>query len=153
MRIAKKITLIAVCVAGMAVFGSCSSITHTAYTQEVDTSVVNVTVADLDVKKEKVSSTYSWNWNPFHKTQNYKDAALNMALNQSGSDIIVEPVYEIKRRGFMRGGSVTVSGYPAKLVNFHPMTGNEAEIIEILNGEKAVTVNKVKTSLPFLKKK
>lgn len=148
-----RFILISAALAAIAVFGSCSSIVNTAYSEQVDTSVVNMTVADLDVAPEKVAATYSWNWNPFRKIQSQKDAALSLALNASGADIIVEPVYEVKHRGFLRGGSVTVTGYPALLVNFRPMTLNDADVVAVLNGKKVVYTPEVKTSAPsFLDK-
>lgn len=147
---AMKYSLISASFAAILLFGSCSTISNTAYTAQVDTQVVNVTVADLDVSKDKVTATYSWNWNPFKKVSSYKDAALSQALNQSGSDVIVEPIYEVHHRGIMRGGSVTVSGYPAKFINFHPMTSKEANVIDILNGKQGVAATHVKTSLPTL---
>ena len=148
-----RLILISAALAAITVFGSCSSIKNTAYSEQVDTSIVSMTVADLDVAPAKVAATYSWSWNPFRKIQSKKDAALSLALNESGADIIVEPVYEVKHRGFLRGGSVTVTGYPALLVNFRPMTLNDADVVAVLNGKKVVVTPEVKTSAPsFLDK-
>ena len=109
---------------------SCSSVRHTSDTVAVENSVVSFTVADLNVKPVKVTKTTSWGYNPFRRVsvstvKSNTEAAL---LNEVGADVLLEPQYIVTKRGFMRGGSVTVIGYPAKYENFHRMTPEEAEI-------------------------
>lgn len=112
-------------------FSSCTTITHTSKVADIDTRIYNLTVAELDVKKEKTEATANWNWTPF-STFNLKEAKDNVtadALKSSGGDVLVEPQFEIKRRGFLRGGSISVSGYPATYKNFHNMTAEEAKVL------------------------
>ena len=43
---------------------SCSTIQHTSQTAGVDTNVYNLTVADMNVAKQKQTMTTEWKWNP-----------------------------------------------------------------------------------------
>lgn len=110
---------------------SCSSVKHTATTAEVQTKVVNFTVADIETNGVKVSKTTSWDYNPFKRININTEIANTEAklLQEAGCDILLEPQYIIEKRGFLRGGSVTVIGIPAKYTNFHKMTEEEATII------------------------
>lgn len=105
--------------------------THTASSVPVDTKIYNVTVADLDVKEQRATSTSNWNWNLFStfSLSKVKKEAEAELLKETGADVIVDPQYEVERRGALRGGSVTVSGYPARYTNFHSITPAEATAI------------------------
>ena len=46
----------------------------------------------------------------------------------------------MKRRGLFRGGSVTVTGYPATYSNFRAMTAEDAEKIATINGDNNIVV-------------
>lgn len=111
---------------------SCTSIRHTASTASVDTEIYNFTVADMDVQPVKVSKTFSWSYNPFKKVSIgvVKDNTTAQLLKETDADVLVEPQYIVEKRGFMRGGSVTVIGFPAKYSNFHKMTESEAQIVK-----------------------
>lgn len=122
----KYITLIVTAL----LFASCTSIRHTADTVAVNPTVVSLTVADMIVSPTRVTRTTSWSYNPFRRVSisTIKSNTEATLLNEAGADVLLEPQYIITRRGFMRGGSVTVIGYPAKLQNFHSMTPEEAEM-------------------------
>lgn len=126
----KKVKLLSAIVA-MILVCSCSSIQHTATTAEVQTKVVNFTVADVKTDGQKVSKTTSWNFNPFKCVSVATEMKNTEAklLQETGNDILLEPQYIVEKRGFLRGGSVTVIGIPAKYVNFHKMTPEEAAMI------------------------
>lgn len=129
---------------GMAAFAlmtSCTTVHNTAFTADVDTRIHNLTVADLTVSPQRVENTVSWSWNPFNQVSldNEKKNASAGILRETNSDVLVEPQYEVHRRGLFRGGSLTVSGYPAKYSNFHTMTRTEAENLAIAEGR--LTVN------------
>lgn len=111
---------------------SCSTIRHTSHTAPVNSTVTTFTVADLDVAPQKVTKTYSWSYNPFKPVsiETVKTNTTAALLNETGTDILVEPEYIVEKRGFLRGGSVTVIGFPAKFKNFHTMTPEEAEIVK-----------------------
>lgn len=121
---------------------SCSTINHTASTVPVNTEVYNLTVADLNVSEKKDTFTTEWKWNPFSSVSlsAQKETAQHELLNRADADVIVDPQITVERRGFMRGGSVTVSGYPAKYSNFRPMTREDAENIGIINGNISTVV-------------
>ena len=135
------------------VLSSCTTIRDTANTVTPESMVVNMTVADLDVDESLVSATVSWNWNPFNRISSKKSAADMEALRVSGADVLVEPMYEINKRGLFRGGSVTVIGHPATFKNFRPMTEKDAEIIATMKNKVAVATPAIPTTVPsFLDK-
>lgn len=129
---------------------SCVSTKNNAYTTVPETMVVNMTVADIDVAEEPVTVTTTWNWNPFRKIKDYKKNAEGIALREAKADVLVNPSYEVKKRGFLRGGSVTVTGHPGKYVNYRNMTEKDAEVINTLAGNIGVATPIVTTSAPSL---
>ncbi|MDE5685470.1 MAG: hypothetical protein K2I26_02815 [Paramuribaculum sp.] len=120
---------------------SCSSVRHTSTTAPVETRVVNFTVADMEVNKTKAEKTYSWNYNPLKRVSisTVKTNTEAELLKECGGDVLVEPQYIVKRRGFLRGGSVTVIGFPAKYTNFRKMSPAEAELIKVADHKKKKT--------------
>lgn len=143
-----KIKLLIGCVLAAAGLSSCSTITHTASTAGVDTQVYSLTVADMDVSTKKVSTTVDWKWTPLSTVsiETQKENAAAELLKETEADVVVEPQYTVKRRGIFRGGSVTVTGYPAKYRNFRAMTQSDAEKVSMLNGNMAVTYPMIGTS-------
>ena len=125
--------------AGVAVLAlsSCSTITHTSQTASVDTQLYNLTVADMNVSPKKDSVTVDWKWNPLSTVslKAQKETATHTLLNRNDADVLVEPQYIVSRRGIFRGGSVTVTGYPATYSDFRPMTVEDAEKIATVNGD------------------
>lgn len=110
---------------------SCSTISHTSKVADIETKVYNLTVAELDVKPEKATATAQWKWTPFSSfnLSEAKDNVTAQLLKTEGGDVLVEPQFEVKRRGFMRGGTITVTGFPALYRNFHNMTAEEASML------------------------
>lgn len=121
---------------------SCSTITHTSQTAAVDTQVYNLTVADMKVAAKKDSVTVDWKWNPLSTVSlsAQKQTATHTLLGKNEADVLVEPEYIVKRRGLFRGGSVTVTGYPATYSNFRAMTADDAEKIATINGDNNIVV-------------
>lgn len=117
---------------------SCSSVRHTSTVVPVDNQVVSFAVADIIVSPEKISHTTSWSYNPFKRVsiELIKDNTTARMLQDAKADVLVEPEYIIEKRGFLRGGSVTVIGFPAKYSNFHKMTSEEAELVKAINAGK-----------------
>lgn len=115
---------------------SCSTIQHTSQTAGVDTNVYNLTVADMNVAKQKQTMTTEWKWNPLSTVslKAQKETATAELLREANADVLVEPQYIVKRRGLFRGGSLTVTGYPATYSNFRNMTPEDAEKIAKING-------------------
>lgn len=136
--------------ASVLALSSCSTITHTTQTASVDTQVYNVTVADMNVSAEKQSVTTEWSWSPLRtiSLSSVKENAAAALLDKTGADVLVEPQYVVKRNGLFRGGSVTVTGYPATYSNFRPMTKDDAEVVATINGKIGVTAHRIGTTAP-----
>lgn len=115
-----------------AAFSSCTTLSYEATTAGVDARIVSTTVGELDVNKQKASATANWNWSPFSafKPSEIRQQAEAKLLRENNADVIVEPVYEIQRRGLFRGGTVTVTGYPAVYTKFRPMRADERIILD-----------------------
>lgn len=133
----KKLFLCAA-VAALAM-SSCSTITHTVATENVDTQLVNRTTAELKVSDKKI--TYTFIPSAAYRRAGdkaVKRAAVAKALEEAGgADILVAPQFEVKKtRGLFstKIKYVTVTGHPASYVNAHPTTKAEAEIVNILDG-------------------
>lgn len=123
MRISLLISVVSLALA----VSSCTTIQHTSSSEAVDTKIYNLTVADMDVSKDKAEKTVNWTWNPlttFSLSEQKKSATAEL-LKDVDADVLVEPQYIVNRRGLFRGGSVTVSGYPATYSNFRNMTKEE----------------------------
>ena len=118
---------------------SCSTVSHTATTQNVETKIVNRTTANLVVSDQVIKYTFT----PTLAHQragmkSMKAAAVAKALEVNGNgDVIVNPEFEIKKtRGLFRTRVkyITVTGHVGTYEKFHPTTEQEAEIINTLNG-------------------
>lgn len=125
-----RVLNIIIAILALAACSSCSTVRHTSQNAPVATTVVSFTVADLDVAPGKVTSTYSWHWMPFRSPsiELIKTNTTALMLKERNADVLLEPQYIVEKRGFLRGGSVTVTGFPAKFKNFHVMTPEEARI-------------------------
>lgn len=128
--------ILAMAIAALAL-SSCSTITNTSQTAAVDTQLYNLTVADMKVASKKDSVTVDWKWNPLSTVslKAQKESATHILLGKSDADVLVEPQYIVTRRGIFRGGSVTVTGYPATYSDFRTMTAEDAEKIATINGD------------------
>lgn len=131
----KKIALIAT-VAVLAL-SSCSTVSHTARTEDVNTAILNRTSADLKVSDQKI--TYTFTPNDSHQRagmKSMKAAAIQKALEANGNaDVLVAPQFEIKKTRSVfttKVKYITVSGHPATYVKFHPTTKAEAEVATII---------------------
>lgn len=125
---------------------SCSTISHTASTEGVNTGILNRTSANLTVSDQRINYTFTPS-TAYQRAgmKSLKAAAIKKALEANGNaDVLVCPEFEIKKtRGFFstKVKYITVSGHPATYTNFHPTTQNEADIVNTLNGN-AVTCKK-----------
>lgn len=106
---------------------SCTTITKTATTANVPSSLLSSTVADLEVGPQRVSVTI----NDVPKSirrggmANVKRAAEAAALEKYKADVLVEAEYVIEQENrFIFGKkvkSITVSGRPATYKNFRSL--------------------------------
>lgn len=114
---------------------SCSTISHTAHTADVDTRLYNVTVADMKVSDTKATKTLNWDWlGMTGSVESKKESVASELLKEKDADLLVEPQFIVNKRGLFRGGSVTVTGYPATYSNFRSMTEDDARVIATLEG-------------------
>lgn len=138
----KKIFLAAVvAILGAAGLSSCSTISNSAYTDVVDSSISNRSYADLEVSPKVI--TYKFDCTKEYSRAGLKSckaAAVQKALEANGGgDLIVNPQFEVKKyRGLFSSKIVyvTVTGHPARYKNVHPMTQGEADLIVTLKGKK-----------------
>ena len=117
----KKI-LVLVC--AMFSFTSCMTIKNSATYKTVDVQPISVLTADLQVSSKRISYTMR----PHRRVQrggfeNVKSTAIREALQKNGGgDILVGLEVQTTSKSFLfwnKVASITVSGYPAKYVNFH----------------------------------
>lgn len=117
----KKIFL-SIFIVGMAMT-SCTTVTKTATTLDVNNALNSVSTADLDISSQKISYT--------HKTtskerkggrKNVINSAVQAAIAANGGgDVLVAPQYVVVKKSNLFGSkisSVTVDGYVAKYKNF-----------------------------------
>lgn len=124
---------LAVAVVTACSLSSCSSqLIETAKTVDVDTYIYSTTVADLSVREAKSAKTIEWTSGT---DEEIKEKAATALLADTNSDVLVEPQYTVTRN--LSGGTVTVSGYPAKYTNFRPLSHQEADLMALLNGRDA----------------
>ena len=102
---------------------SCETVSQTAHQQFVKGSpTYNMTTASLDVASQRVSYTFTpTKAESKGGTKSCINIAIQKALEPSGSDVMVETQTNVvkKRKLFgTRITSVTVTGHPAKYVNF-----------------------------------
>lgn len=113
----KKIIL-PIFIAGMAL-ASCTTVTKTATTMDVNSALNSVSTADLDIAPSKISYT--------HKTtkkerkggrNNVINSAVRAAIEANGGgDVLVAPQYTLVKKG-PKVSTVTVDGYIGKYRNF-----------------------------------
>lgn len=123
---------------------SCSTVTYTAKSADVNTGITSYNVADLDVADKVVSYTFTTEAKHRRGGMNsLKSAAIQKCLQANGGgDVLVSPQFEIVKRKNLSGEkviSVTVTGHPATYKNVRATNKQDAEVINILNGN-AVTV-------------
>lgn len=111
----KKVILSLAVIAAMCAT-SCTTVKKTATTLDVETELVSLNTADLDVAPNKITFVYK---TPKKEKRlgekNCIRAAVAEALKLNGNaDVLVAPQYVIKNGG----KEVTVSGYPAYYKNF-----------------------------------
>lgn len=126
----KNVLLLGVILLGMT---SCTTITKTATTANVPSSLLSTTVADLEVSPKRITTTIY----PSAEVRrgglsNVKQAAEAQALAEYAkanggkeADLLVEPEYVVEQESYFIFGkkikSVTVSGRPATYKGFRSL--------------------------------
>lgn len=115
----KKLSLIAAIAAAMFAT-SCTSIQNTATTKTVDSKIVSVMTANMQVAPRASYTLYPTAAQRKAGEKSVKAAAVATLLEQNGNaDVLVAPEFEIKRtNGKVK--YVKVSGRPATYTNFNP---------------------------------
>lgn len=105
------------------------------YAVPVNNIVTAVTMADVEVGTQRVETSVSWKIKILSPTdlEQRKENLQNELCKASGADFLVDPQFTYEKK-FLGGGKLTLSGYPAKYVNFRNMTEEEIEAF-ILNPE------------------
>lgn len=111
------------------------------------TPVTNNLIADLDVRSEKVTETFTTEIKKkeFVKEEDLRSNAVYEALKKVSADILVAPQYKITRDicNSTIVYTIVVSGYPAYYTNFRQMPMVEAvELRELKEGASYVVVKK-----------
>ena len=137
----KYLFVAAIAFAAAVGMSSCSTISNTAYTKGVDSTISNRSYSDLEVSPKVI--TYKYDVDRAHSRageKSCKAAAVSAALQANGGgDLIVNPQFEVKKHRNLLGKKidyVIVSGHVATYKNVHSMTQSEADLIMSLKGKK-----------------
>lgn len=115
------------------VLSSCTTLTKTATTADVQTGIYQYpTVADLDVKS-KVESTKTWSFRPFHLGEPSLSLAkgnlIAETLKEQDADVILEPQFIFTRTSYGER-RLTLTGFPAKFKNFRRASASDLEALK-----------------------
>lgn len=116
---------------------SCTTVTNTSSTSEVQPVVVQrPTVADLEVDTNRVEGRQEWNWTFLHR---FTDPSLKLRkqnlvadmLRERNADVLVEPQVSYTQKMFGKR-TLSIVGYPARLRNFHSASQEELRDLGLL---------------------
>ena len=127
----KKILLIGVM--ALATMCSCTTVKKTSYIAEVQTAVVQYpTVTELEVM-EQATATVEWGWNPFRRISldTRKGNLVANLLKAKDADVLLEEQFIYESNGF--SGTLTVTGYPAKIKGFRKATEADLDALRAAN--------------------
>ena len=128
-----KSILLLICVA---LLSSCSVTQKMAISSPVEDVGVHQypTVADLDIKPQKVTSTEEWNFVPFNWGQPTlevrKGNMIAEMLETNGGDVLLEPHTVYTKRMFGKR-SLKISGFVASFDNFRKASDEDLKALEI----------------------
>lgn len=102
---------------------SCTTVTKTASTIDINSSLNSKSEADLVISSQKVSYVHRTS---SKERRGGRNNVINSAVKATlqangGADVLVAPEYEIVKKSGLFGSkikSVTVTGYPASYKNF-----------------------------------
>ena len=128
----KKI-LISIATCSLLLITSCTTVTKTATTANVDNNVTTYpTVADLDVQN-KVSQSITWSFAPCNwgepKLSTAKGNLISETLKAANADVLLEPQFTFEKTSYGER-KLTVSGFPATYKNFRKATDKDIEAIK-----------------------
>lgn len=139
-----KLTLLLVAVA--LVSSSCTSITKTSASTNVEASVEQYPLVSDLVVGQKISKTTTWPWlllNPISLTDRRDNLIADM-LKEYNADVLVDIETQFEKSLFGRR-SLTVTGYVATFKNFRNATEDDLHILkENDNVEHKAKIHKTK---------
>ena len=110
---------------------SCTTVTKTATTADVPSSLLSATVADLEVAPERISATLittpAIRRGGLANVKRAVEAEALKSYKDGNYDVLVEPEYVIEQKNclfFKKVSSITVTGRPAKYKGFHSLNDN-----------------------------
>ncbi len=110
---------------------SCSTVMKTGKTCDLTSEVMTTpTVADVDVKPQKVQKTVEWNYSPLDPLS-LKDRKANLMadiLAEHGGDVLLEPQSTLVS-SFWGKRTLTMTGYSAKLTNFRKASDEDVKML------------------------
>lgn len=129
---------------------SCSLTKSSVMTTNVNAPVFSTTVASLEVAPQPITYVYTPTRREAKKLRfdDILNNAMYEALQKNGSgDVLVQVSYKIEGKGLGKFISkirkITITGYPAKYVNFRSPDENDRENIEAFyKNNTVVTVKK-----------
>lgn len=148
----RKSLLLLICVA--ATFSSCKLTQKMAVVAPVNDIGVHQypTVADLDVKPQKVTKTEEWNFVPFNWGQPSLDIRKgNMIaemVNENDGDVLLEPQTVYRKKIFGKR-SLTISGFVASFDNFRKASDDDLKALELGYNTGKQRVYNVASKSPF----
>ena len=83
---------------------------------------------------EQATATVEWGWNPFKRMslEARKGNLVANLLKAKGADVLLEEQFVFESDGF-GGGTLTVTGYPAKFNGFRKATQSDLEALRAAN--------------------
>lgn len=136
------LVLLTVCIVAPICVSAKEKTIATSNTVDVETRVIAVSSADLDIGTRRVSKSVTWTMGFLTRTQleQRKRNLVNELCRQCNADVLVDPKFTYKKR-ILGGGKLIVEGYPARYVNFRKMS--QTEIDSLLLSPKYDDDNKV----------
>lgn len=148
-----KSILLTLCVV---LFSSCQVTLRTGTTAPVEDIGVHQypTVADLDVKEEKVTQTVEWNFVPFNLGQPSmkvrKSNLIAEMLQSHSGDVLLEPQTIFTKESFGKR-TLTVSGFVGKFKNFRKASETDLKALAVGYKEAEKPVYNVANKKPVAK--
>ncbi len=124
-----KALIIAIAMCGC--LASCSTVVKTGKTYNLTSGVMATpTVADVDVKPQKVQKTVEWEYSPLDRLSLKERKANLMAdiLAEHGGDVLLEPQSTLVS-SFWGKRTLTMTGYSAKLTNFRKASNEDVKML------------------------
>lgn len=145
----KQTINLAIVIASVVFLQSCTSVSKFSSGKTLDIAAsVNQkpTLADLDVKENKVTGTASYK-SKEKSIEAIKQEAVANALKSANADILVEPKFatEINNSTI----TITVTGYPGFYKNFRPIKTDDLPVLESFLFTGIPTTTVVPTSTGF----